>query len=665
MSSTDEKSRKNEVKNVNPELWIYDEKLRNEWLQNMRKESLKKQRDKKKDYLYQVYDDLCNKYKLFFPSENNPESKFDLIFNAKYIKYYFYYYKDRLFFTGNYLHLLLEIKDISTFFEMYSIPHTTDLLLENNIINNIKKILKISSLTLSPYQRLIKEFRILNKFENGHILDIPNRVFKIIDANLYIFIDNQLYCATYDKIKDWSKKVLGKKYDEQFWTRLIKSLPKELEYWDNYTNHGQPKATSSVDDENNFITNANYIYFNNNRDLSKIFYNYHEKKFVEEKADSNQKLSKLKIGELPTFSQKLFDFLELTFGDNENGFNEYARFITACVCPSKLIEPKLYVIQGDELSCNMIKNFTDDILSSDGNQKGERIGKWSYFNTPYNIPSWIDQDMREFVYYAEVDSMGTPEMKNIKLLKKLIMGKKVTKEDTLVKKIVYRNTLPLIYFSTRQENFNWIHHNLPYKIIDMNHFNKNINEIEKKIHELSKMDLYSLKIFFIFYGLKLLSIQDQNNKQTADSKVSTTQTGSDDAIDIFLSDFCTIDKSDKTLFTYFSDLYNAYHTFYEKKYFSKSISERKFIKELKGKEIFEYKKPRTSRTDSKWAFIGIKVNAPKLNEEYYEIKTENNELKIDIFEEKFNCIDFIEIFRLLKEDKIPNPFGVQIIRQDT
>ncbi|SHO48916.1 hypothetical protein [Anaerocolumna xylanovorans] len=583
---------------------------------------------------------LVKEYKLlyihlcFFHYKNQI---FEETFSSETLSNYFYHYKNRLFYTGNNMHTLIEVKDTLTFFSILGLSSFI-LEMEDELVKSIKLLIKTYNFAAeSHYQHLVRIHKIENNIQKEFYLDNPVYKFFYINKTLYGLLDNRFVCLTQRNIKAINKQKLGTKYDEAFWTKLVSYIPKELER--------QTLLPPKIIRPNNFsmvpedirTDKSEYIYASVANQNKIIIYDDTSKRFIAFGGNSITVPNQIMLSspEIIAFSETLVHLLYYIFGDIGN-ISNYSKFITSCESPVLLMN-KLFILSGTSVSRDIIREFTLNILAYGNTTTISRKGKLAYYNCTDNIPSLLEQHLETFLYYNELDISSVPKTYDLGNIRKMILGKNIFKTDVIMKKINYINTMPFVYYSTNQKMEHWFQTHLPCQILEFKGLDKHIDIIQHLIQSMSRNEWIKLKTFFSLQGLKLLSLPKKTNVQQKSEPISYTL---DDALDIFLTEYCISDtlNEHKGFFTYGEDLYNSYVTFIEKNYKFDPVKKGSFIKAIKAKEIYEYKKPRASRSDNKYAFIGIQVNQIKLQSPTELMPVDDNLLKLKEFVEEFEYI---------------------------
>lgn len=180
-------------------------------------------------------------------------------------------------------------------------------------------------------------------------------------------------------------------------------------------------------------------------------------------------------------------------------------------------------------------------------------------------------------------------------IKKLIQRKEIKVKDKYGLSHSLINHLPVICFVDNPKQLSWLQANFKTKTFIFSSF----------YYQDRKFDnVKSLSGLFSIHGLKLLYDSnfgyDKNQNQNTDDENIT---------EAFIRD-CL--KPEKGHACYADFLYNAYTNYYHLFYPGEPLTKICFTKEMrKLLPSCQYKKPRHSRTDSRYAFIGINIDKEK------------------------------------------------------
>lgn len=209
----------------------------------------------------------------------------------------------------------------------------------------------------------------------------------------------------------------------------------------------------------------------------------------------------------------------------------------------------------------------------------------------------------------------------INLVQKIIQRKPLSRKLSDGQNITLLNHLPMLCFTDSQKELNYLNATYKTKVF---HF-KNIKP--PYIDSIEKVSMFMT--FLCIYGLHLLYTQ---NWHTSSSSSETLQNTSQSIVQRFLHD-CT--SPDAEAYTYADDLYEHYVAYCEFSNSGTPLTRISFTKEVRKTCLCEYKKPRHSRSDNRYAFIGLKKDAKKsmefvkkMDEEHINITLENFSAKL-------------------------------------
>lgn len=277
--------------------------------------------------------------------------------------------------------------------------------------------------------------------------------------------------------------------------------------------------------------------------------------------------------------------------------------------PSKNCSPlSLYIIYAPEEQAATLRYWLKSLVPYDYEESDYQLKDITKTNNIFNL---IRQNYR-FPTYIPVEPSKSKESElQIETIKKLIKRKEINIKDNHGINHTLINHLPIICFVNNQQQLSYLQANFKTKTFSFEPYTVPINAE----YNLERAQL--LIDFLSIYGLKMLF--DTNFKRNVRPNEPIV---AESITQRFIND-CLKPEPNHTF--YADDLYDVYSYYYHLFYTDSPLSKICFNKELRKMlpYEYEYKKPRHSRSDNRYAFIGINIdenNAKKAAEYAYNIR---------------------------------------------
>ena len=375
---------------------------------------------------------------------------------------------------------------------------------------------------------------------------------------------------------------------------LLKALPKIM---DNSFFHTSAPCCSSNYSFNFYSKGSSfYAYFND----GKIKYEKNNNEYM-----TNLTLINLDKYTQISCSQSWFDILyDITGGIKQNLDNFAILFslITTnyykniyYTLPSKNCSPiSLYIVYAPQKQAKAIRYWLENILFTGSTESDYQLK--DIIKTK-NILELIHQNYNFPTYIPVHPSKFNESEAQIKTIKKLIQRKEITVKDNYGLNHTLLNNLPVVCFVDNPDQLRWLQANFQTKLFAF----KPVHTPYAPNYELKKRKdlISSLSI----YGLKLLYDSNFKYKTNNNSHIEA-----ENIIETFIND-CLKFEADHTY--YADDLYDFYVNYYKIIYGNNPLTKICFTKEMRKLLPCQYKKPRHSRSDNRYAFIGINIDEEK------------------------------------------------------
>lgn len=245
----------------------------------------------------------------------------------------------------------------------------------------------------------------------------------------------------------------------------------------------------------------------------------------------------------------------------------------------------------------------------------------------------------------------------IKMFKKMIQYKSVSYNSSILTKVYFTNTVPIICFPKTHTETNFLINNFPHIVLKFDHTDQsnlleqlpnsleNIGQNSNNIDTLSftEQELSWLRLTLSLYGLKCLAdgtLPPSSGKRS----VPKTVIPHDTIISDFINTCCIVSKQAQNQFTYADELYSAYKEFFTFKYGTLFLKRTQFNNKLKLTGNYLYRRPHISRDiPNKYAFTNILLKddwkdcIKKLRSELIE----ESAFKEELFKME-NCLTFVK-----------------------
>ncbi len=247
-------------------------------------------------------------------------------------------------------------------------------------------------------------------------------------------------------------------------------------------------------------------------------------------------------------------------------------FLIAIICA-------LYFSEGDTEAYELKKLMTN-----------ETLGKLLHLNLTGAYPA-----------IPVIPSSSKESEVQIAKAKKIIQRKPLSFKCFRGQTYTLLNHLPIVCFTDVQGELNYLNTIYRTKVFHFKHIIPNMEGLTRIPIKDAKMLIFFLSI----YGLHLLYSQNWH--------ISTTNTQIEKNSCNFLQQFLNDCISFETgAITYANQLYDAYSSYCKFAQLGTPLTPIVFTKEIRKICLCEYKKPRHSRTDNCYAFIGMKKDEEKV-----------------------------------------------------
>lgn len=221
--------------------------------------------------------------------------------------------------------------------------------------------------------------------------------------------------------------------------------------------------------------------------------------------------------------------------------------------------------------------------------------------------------------YSAIPTTPSLTESNIQIatIKKIIQRKPISRKLPDGQNITLLNHLPMLCFTHSQKELNYLNTTYKTKVF---HFKNVIPDYFNQIEEANM-----LMAFLCIYGLHLLYTQNWHTSTLARKKAQDT---SQTIVQRFLRDYTS---SDENAYIYAKDLYDYYIEYCNLSNSGTPLTRILFVREVRKTCLCEYKKPRHSRSDNRYAFIGLKKDIEKSNEFEKKMNKEHTNITLENF----------------------------------
>ena len=276
---------------------------------------------------------------------------------------------------------------------------------------------------------------------------------------------------------------------------------------------------------------------------------------------------------------------------------------TRYTIPSKNCSPiSLYIVYASKDQTELIRHFLDKTIPHYLDQTDYQLKD---ITKRKNILDLIMNNFYTPAYIPVRPSKSRETEKQINTIKKIIGRKEITVKDDDGLNHTFINHLPAICFVDDTNQLNWLQANFKTKTFTFQ------PTPSQSFDEYDLQNCAPLSGFLSIYGLKLL--YDSNFKNDSNIK---WQEQSENITENFIND-CL--KSEDDHIIYADKLYEIYTNYFKLFCGESPLTKICFTKELRkllsAKSIpYQYKKPRQSRADNRYAFVGINIDIEKAKE---------------------------------------------------
>ena len=279
--------------------------------------------------------------------------------------------------------------------------------------------------------------------------------------------------------------------------------------------------------------------------------------------------------------------------------------------PSKNCSPlSLYLVYAPQDQIMLIRYWLENILLPAYNESNYQLKD---ITKTKNIIELIRKNILLSEYIPVIPSKSKDTEAQVNTINKIIHRKKIEVKDTYGLKHTLINHLPVICF---------VHDPIQLEKLQSN-FKKTRVFTFKPSPSLSKYkreNSKQLSCLLSIYGLKML--YDSNFKNNSGIK---WQEQTENVIERFINEFIKLEDG---CICYADDLYEIYADYYSSVYGGSPYTRICFIKEFRKllsnrSWSCQYKKPRKSRSDNRYAFIGISIDEEKVKETAAQAKETN------------------------------------------
>lgn len=549
------------------------------------------------------------------------------------IMHYFTFFDNCIYFTNN-QYVFQPIKNGKNLFSLLQFIPVSEFWDKTYLI--LKNIIK--EFPYPPYYEWVKWYKINNNiFRITPFIDTPQYYFVEIENNLYFKTDGKkLLCITEKSIKEifkYYKLPLVKESNyKRFFTLMRKTFNLKLE-----NEMSNKNITMDFSYKNHFI---------------KVNYNETKQDFEFEKKEMLYTTCMVKIKEKPKLTNRVVDYLYFISNGKKEMIDKISILFAQSLC-NKRVSNKIFLIEVDAKTSNFLPIFLMELIYGkmieDHQEMVERYllieCKLHYLSNTRKLSNFINLSINQFPFIIMIHSGKISYTDNqMKLLKKFITGKKIRKEDKVVKQITYTNKAPILVFSNNHSFTRFLENNFTCDRLEVN-----ISNIEIASGDfLDSSEKEWIKLYLCFLGLQQLYEKESGQVQTLSVTKQKNCVNQDSILHYFLDEFCSLDKN---VFTYGDDLYQAYQTFYERTYPNEPLKNRPFIRAIKDTNLFDYKRPHVSRTvPNKMAFMGIKIKKEELELYCNQHEKKEKTNPRSIFEEQLNLNYFQKKIEYLEKN---------------
>lgn len=264
--------------------------------------------------------------------------------------------------------------------------------------------------------------------------------------------------------------------------------------------------------------------------------------------------------------------------------------------PSKNCSPlSLYIIYAPEKQAALLRYYLQCLIPSAYEESDYQLKD---ITKTKNLLNLVKQNYIYPSYIPVKPSESKESESQIETIKKIMQRKEIHIKDSYGINHTIINHLPIICFVNNPKQLSYLQANFKTKIFSFMPHDASINA------EYSTKDCQLLINFLSIYGLKMLF--DINHQQNRPNEPIATES----VTQCFIKD-CL--KPEPNHACYADYLYEVYSNYYQLFYIGSPLSKICFTKELR-KTLpyeYEYKKPRHSRSDNRYAFIGINIDINK------------------------------------------------------
>lgn len=419
--------------------------------------------------------------------------------------------------------------------------------------------------------------------------------------SLFCFINKEL--CIIDSYQKFSLNVLNKLQtfcaSPKKLISLLNTLPKILAGSSFYTS--APCCSSNY--SFNFVAKGTifHAYFNNDS----VSYERNKNEYMSDTLLVNMdKLSEINI------SQKVIDTLYMITGGIKQNMDNFSRLCALIrtnyykniiyTLPSKNCSPlSLFVVYAPQDQATVIRFWLENILLSTFIESDYQLKD---ITKAKNILDLIMQNFLNPTYIPVKPSKSEESETQIKVIKKFIHRQEIKVKDNYGLNHTLINHLPVICFVDDSKLLNLIKANFKTKVFNF----LPASSLATASYKLQESE--ELACILSIYGLKLLYDSNHRNKTRIEWPNQT-----ESITENFVED-CL--KSDDGSVLYAEDLYKIYANYFKLFYGGSPLTQICFTKELRrllaNKQIsYQYKKPRRSRSDNRYAFVGIKIDEEK------------------------------------------------------
>ena len=309
-------------------------------------------------------------------------------------------------------------------------------------------------------------------------------------------------------------------------------------------------------------------------------------------------------------SQKVIDSLYMITGGIKQNMDNFSRLCALIrtnyykniiyTLPSKNCSPlSLFIVYAPQDQATAIRFWLENILLSTFIESDYQIKD---ITKSQNILNLIMQNFLSPTYIPIKPSISAESDAQIKAIKKLIRRREIKVKDDYGLYHTLINHLPVICFVDNPKQLTWLQTNFKTKVFAFTP-STSLSVANYKLKESEE-----LACFLSIYGLKLLYDSNHRNKTNIEWQNQTKS-----ITENFIED-CL--KPDDKSVLYAENLYKIYTNYYKLFYGGAPLTHICFTKELRrllaDKSIpYQYKKPRSSRSDNRYAFVGIKIDREK------------------------------------------------------